>query len=305
MQIWSAPNLHVYCPSGFSSACLEDGIGPKWANVGLPDDLHQSYVVISTSEIFSPADLIRLHATEEDEVLILEKESLVRHMKVEKSFVVYIVDQCTFVCEGRIPPECLHYGSDGGNRYFFKERRPDGSVGPMPPPHPEKPSSGQNLSTPPGFASGSDSTDPGHRSGKHLSARSAGPWDSIGRSGNLGHQLAVAGLPDRSRSPAGAQEQAPTTLALRGNTPPGLAANQGPARPAPKRANRRSEVSRLLRAINQTENRNAIHKVRWVQDTVYRLHASNRGMTYELHQPYSVRPWRAENANDPPPVGPP
>jgi hypothetical protein len=305
MQIWSAPNLHVYCPSGFSSACLEDGIGPKWANVGLPDDLHQTYVVISTSEIFSPADLLRLHATEEDEVLLLEKESLVRHMKVEKSFVVYIVDQCTFVCEGRIPPECLHYGSDGVNRYFFKERRPDGSVGPMPPPHPEKPSSGQNLSTPPGFASGSDSTDPGHRSGKHLSARSAGPWDSIGRSGNLGHQLAVAGLPDRSRSPAGAQEQAPTTLALRGNTPPGLAANQGPARPAPKRANRRSEVSRLLRAINQTENRNAIHKVRWVQDTVYRLHASNRGMTYELHQPYSVRPWRAENADDPPPVGPP
>jgi len=295
--------------------CLDDGIGPKWVDVGPYHDLQQAYVVISSSEICSPADMIRLHAARADEVLHLEKESLIQYMEVEKSFVLYMVDHCTFVCEGRVPPECLHYGNDGGNMYFFKKRRPDGTVGPMPPPQPPKPSSGQNLSTPPGIASDSGSTDPGHRSGKHLPTRLTGPWGSTGRSGNTGDQPAAVGLPDRSRSPTGAQGleptigngegQAPTNLAFRRNVPPGLAANRGPIMLAPTRANRRSEVSRLWREMNQTDKRNAAHKVKWMTDPVYRLHASNQGKTYELHQPRSVRPWRAKNANDPPPMGPP
>ena len=185
-------------------------------------------------------------------------------------------------------------GSTGGSGSGVSSR-----TLPLPPqPEPHRGDSGQYLPAPPGIERNSNFPDQMRRSGENLPARSA--------------QSAVGALDDRSRSPI--QSAGGVTLtpgpnhsvtvtdhdigdARSGSEPYDSARHTG--------SGVRSVYARLTRELKQTSRRNAIHRTKWVEDQHYRLRSSNRGMTYQLHQPFSVEPWEALNWNDPPPRGPP
>jgi hypothetical protein len=273
--------------------------------------------VISASKPYTEEDLLRLHATLDDEVVVFNNRSLAQCMETDGSFLLYIVDNKTLICPGRIPSECVAYGYDNKSRFFLRVtgEEADGASASGPEASAYGRTSGQYLPTMRADASASGSTDPNRRSGKNLPTRSLENRDHASNRAGNGIHSASLDLGDRSRSPAGTHGighasssgigRTPPPNVHPGDHPPGLTPQRAYPNGRAARGARRSIEATIAREIAQTARRVAIHQEKWRLDPNYRRWASSQGRTFELHQPGSVPPWRAENADDRPPIGNP
>ena len=166
---------------------------------------------------------------------------------------------------------------------------------------PSSSSNERGVAAPPGIAPGGSMKGTGPSSGKILPTQSPNPYLPSERPITLGVHPALANLSDRSRFPAGSSGTRTGKGQDRRNPSEGPTPADGAAQAPRKRQERRSLLARVLRESDQTDRRVLRHQAKWTDSPHYRLEASLQGKTYELHQPGSVPPWRAINANDVPP----